>query len=182
MGVVWCKRAWEVRGVEHGRVDGCLQVLSENGVSEEKLKRPLVLLVAAGCAERKAWFAVAKRERRAERGPRPFAAFQVIGMLGVEVEHLGSRAEAEAEAWDHRRALQPSTARGVRAWRTPCRGGCDRRTGSRWRQGRRARGAAAVEGRRAPGSTARTWPRSSRENQRSQALHAWPERRQGPQP
>src|SRR5207302_468738 len=113
MGVVWCKRAWEVRGVEHGRVDGCLQVLSENGVSEEKLKRPLVLLVAAGCAERKAWFAVAKRERRAERGPRPFAAFQVIGMLGVEVEHLGSRAEAEAEAWDHRRALQPSTARGA---------------------------------------------------------------------
>src|SRR5437879_5500857 len=113
MGVVWCKRTWEVRGVEHGRVDGCLQVLSENGVSEEKLKRPLVLLVAAGCAERKAWFAVAKRERRAERGPRPFAAFQVIGVLGVEVEHLGSRAEAEAEAWDHRRALQPSTARGA---------------------------------------------------------------------
>src|SRR5438309_1371229 len=113
MGVVWCKRAWEVRGVEHGRVDGCLQVLSENAVSEEKLKRPLVLLVAAGCAERKAWFAVAKRERRAERGLRPFAAFQVIGMLGVEVEHLGWRAEAEAEAWDHRRALQPSSARGA---------------------------------------------------------------------
>src|SRR3989441_6062443 len=118
MGVVWCKRAWEVRGVEHGRVDGCLQVLSENGVSEEKLKRPLVLVVAAGCAEREAWFAVAKRERRAERGPRPLAAFQVIEMLGVEVEHLGSRAEAEAEAWNHRRALQHPPL-GVQATRFP---------------------------------------------------------------
>src|SRR2546422_3258807 len=113
MGVVWCKRAWEVRGVEHGRVDGCLQVMPKDSVSEEKLERPLVLLVASGCAEREAWFAVAKCDRRAERCPRPLAAFQMIGVLRVEVEHLGSGAEAEAEAWNHRRALQPSAARGA---------------------------------------------------------------------
>src|SRR5438132_7878782 len=110
MRVVWRERAWEVRVVEHGRVDGGLKVMPKNSVSEEELERPLVLVVAPGCAEREARFTVAKGERRAERRPRPLAALQVIGMLRVEVEHLGARAQAEAEAWDHRRALQPSTA------------------------------------------------------------------------
>src|SRR5712692_11858179 len=34
----------------------------------------------------------------------------MVGMVGVEVEHLGARAEAEAEDWNHWRALQPAAA------------------------------------------------------------------------
>ena len=76
--------------------------MPENGVREEKFKRPLVLLVAARRAERETRFAVPKSERRAEGGPRPLAALQAVGMLGVEVEHLGSRAEAKSQASNHR--------------------------------------------------------------------------------
>lgn len=100
-----------MRRVEHGRIQRGLQVEAEDGMSEEELKRPLVLLISARRAEGQARFAMAKGEGWAQRRARPLAAFDVIGMLRIQVEHLRPRAEAEAKAGNDRRALQPSSAR-----------------------------------------------------------------------
>src|SRR5260370_1927573 len=103
----------EVRGVEHRRVVRGLQAVAENHVRQEEFERPLILLIAAGSAERDPRLAIAEHERRAESGTRPFAAFDAVGVIGIEVEHLRPRTEAEAQAVDDRRALQPASA-----WRT----------------------------------------------------------------
>src|ERR1700680_3369059 len=105
------KGAREVRRVEHGRIDRCLQVMSEHGVREEELQRPLILLIAPWSAERDSGLAITHGQRRTERRPRPLAAFDAVWMLGIKVEHLRPRAEAETEALDHRGALQPPSAR-----------------------------------------------------------------------
>ena len=113
MRLVGRKGAREVRGVEHGRVVRGLQIVAEDGVRQEEFERPLILLIAAGSAEGDRRLAIAERECRAQGGPRPFGAFDVVGVIGIEVEHLRPRPQAEAQAVDDRRALQPASA-----WRT----------------------------------------------------------------
>src|SRR5258708_25828046 len=94
------ERAWKVRRVKHGSVDGRLQVTVEDGVRQEELQRPLVLLVAPRSAKGQPRLAVAQRERRAECRARSLSAFEVVWVSWVQVQHLGARAEAEAEARD----------------------------------------------------------------------------------
>ena len=60
-----------MRRVEHRRVDRGLQVEPEDRMGEEELQRPLVLLVAAGSAERQHGPVVAHGQRRRERRARP---------------------------------------------------------------------------------------------------------------
>ena len=91
MRVVGRERARKMRGVEHGRVVRCLQTETENDVRQEEFERPLILLIATGSAECDPRLAITERESRAEGGPRPFAAFDAIGVVGIEVEHLRSR-------------------------------------------------------------------------------------------
>src|SRR6266852_7624801 len=113
MRLVRRKGAREVRGVEHRRVVRGLQAVAEDDVRQKEFERPLILLIAAGSAERDPRLAITERESRAEGGTRPFAAFDAIGVIGIEVEHLRPRPQAEAQAVDDRRALQPASA-----WRT----------------------------------------------------------------
>lgn len=81
MRLVGRKGAREVRSVEHRRVVRGLQTVAEDDVRQEEFERPLVLLIAAGSAERDRRLAVAERESRAQGGPRPFAAFDVVGVV-----------------------------------------------------------------------------------------------------
>src|SRR5216684_166634 len=110
MRVMRRKRAGEVRGVEHGRVDGGLKIKAENDVRQEELERPLILLIAPGSAERDPRLALTQREGRAEGSARTLAALDAVGVVRIEVEHLRSRAEAKTQAVDDRRALQPASA------------------------------------------------------------------------
>ena len=80
-----------MRGVEHGRVVRCLQTETEDDVGQEEFERPLILLIATGSAECDPRLTIAERESRAEGGPRPFASFDAVGVVGIEVEHLRSR-------------------------------------------------------------------------------------------
>src|SRR5258708_10101638 len=104
------ERAWKVRGVKHRSVDRRLQVVSEDGVRQEKLQGPLVLLVTARGAESQPRLAVAQRERRAECRAGSLSAFEMVWVLSIEIQHVRAGAEAEAEAGEDRRALQPATA------------------------------------------------------------------------
>ena len=97
LGLARIERAREVRRVEHRRVDRRLQVAPVHRVGEEELERPLVLLVAAGRAERQHRPVVAHRQRRRQRRPRPPPAHQRRRQPLLEPEHLRARAEAEAE-------------------------------------------------------------------------------------
>ena len=54
------ERVGEVLGVKHRGVDRRLQIVIEDGMREEELERPLVLLVGAGRAEGKARLAIAQ--------------------------------------------------------------------------------------------------------------------------
>src|SRR5712691_1324110 len=114
MRVMRRKRAREMRGMEHWRVDGGLQIEAENDVRKEELERPLILLIAPGSAERDPWLALTQREGRAERSPRTFAALDAVGVVRIQVEHLRSRAKAKTQAVDDRRALQPASAGSAR--------------------------------------------------------------------
>src|SRR5579864_2685019 len=91
------ERARERLCVMPRRVDRLLQVHPEMDVREERVERPLILLVAARCAEREIRLAVARDERRRERRPRPFARLERVRQACLEPEHLRARAETEAE-------------------------------------------------------------------------------------
>src|SRR5437762_4990016 len=67
------ERRREMVGAERGRVDRGLEVVTEDGVPEERVQRPLVLRVAAGRPEGEIGLAVAEGERRRERGARALA-------------------------------------------------------------------------------------------------------------
>ena len=91
------ERAREVLGVDERRVDRRLQIHPEIDDVEQELQRPLVLLVAAGRAEDHVRPAVARRERRRQRGPRPLARREGVRVAGRQVEDLGASPEREAE-------------------------------------------------------------------------------------
>ena len=80
----------EMFRVPCGRVDRFLHVHLAMNVPKEELRRPLVLLVAAGRAPREIGFAVAQRERRAERRAWTFAGRKPGRMFFVEPERLRS--------------------------------------------------------------------------------------------
>src|SRR3954454_5607960 len=103
------ERRRKVLVVEHRRVDRLLQVDAEVREREEEDERPLVLLVAAGRAERER-LAVAPGERRRERRPRSLARLERARQAFLQPEHLAAGAEAETEAGDNRRSVEPATA------------------------------------------------------------------------
>ena len=84
-------------GVMARRVDRGLEVEPVMDVGEEGVQRPLVLLVAAGCADRETRLAAAGGQRRRERGPRTFAGRDRVRQALLEPEHLRPRPETEAE-------------------------------------------------------------------------------------
>ena len=104
--------ARHVLRAEARRVDRLLQVQAVVDVAQERVQRPLVLLVAAGRAEREVRVAVAQGQRRRQRGARPLARRDGVGVGRVEPEHLAAHGDREAEARHHRRAREPAAARG----------------------------------------------------------------------
>src|SRR5262249_23657518 len=82
-------------GVVLRRLDRLLQVEPEVDVAEKRVQRPLVLLVAAGCAEGEIRLAAARGHRRRQRRPRPLPRLQRARQALLEPEHLGPGAEAE---------------------------------------------------------------------------------------
>ena len=73
----------EVAGDEPWRLDGLLDVHAEDDVIQEDLQHALRLHVAAWRAERHQEFALAHRERRIRREPRPLAGRRARGVVGV---------------------------------------------------------------------------------------------------
>ena len=94
--------------------------------ARKKSQRPLVLLVAARGAERQHGPAVAQRQGRRERRPRPRAADQ-RRRQPCSSQNICARVPRQSRARDRRRALQPAAA-GRRA-RPGCRSGRRRRGG-----------------------------------------------------
>src|SRR5207249_1497220 len=72
---------------------------------------PLILVVAPRRAEGEIGPLVLEDETGRERGARALPRRQAGGKPRLEPEHLGPAAEAESQARDHRRAVQPA-ARG----------------------------------------------------------------------
>ena len=68
--------------------------------------------VAAGRAEHHARPAVLRDQGGRERGARPLAGLQAVGVRGVEEEHLRPRAQREAQPRDDRRGAEPAAAGG----------------------------------------------------------------------
>src|SRR5262249_27962985 len=77
-------------------------------VAHEQLRRPLILLIAAGRTPGEIRLAVAQRERGRKRRARALAGSKRSGMPLLQPEHLAARAEAEAELRNDGRRLQPA--------------------------------------------------------------------------
>src|SRR5262245_12527589 len=95
--------------VPRGSIDCVLQVHLGMDVPQEELRRPLVLLITSGRAPRQIGFAVAQRERRAERCAWTLAGRKASRVLFVEPEHLRARAKSEAKFGNDRGRLKPTT-------------------------------------------------------------------------
>ena len=91
----------EMRGRKARRLDRFLHVHPEVDKIQEKLKRPLILLIAAGRAEGEEGFGATRRDRGGQRGARAFARSQSIGMSLIETEGLNASSERKAERVDH---------------------------------------------------------------------------------
>src|SRR5262249_27024049 len=102
------ERDREVLGVPGRRIDRLLKIESPMDMAQEELRRPLVLLVAAGRAPREIRLAVTQRQGGRQRGARPFAGLERSRMVFLQPEHLPPGAEAESEFRNHRRGLQPA--------------------------------------------------------------------------
>src|SRR6266508_6301727 len=87
------ERARKVIRVVLGCLDRRLQVHRAHDVVEEGVQGPLILLVAAGRAERDLRLAVTEDERRRERRPRTRAGAQRRRQPLLEPEHLRPRPE-----------------------------------------------------------------------------------------
>src|SRR3954452_1029968 len=111
LAVARVERAREVVRVDARRVDRLLQVQSAVDMPEEEVERPLVLLVAAGRAEREIWIAAAECERRRKRRARALAGLERVRQSLFEPEHLRARAQREAELRHDGRAPEPAAGR-----------------------------------------------------------------------
>ena len=100
--------------VPGGCVDRLLQILTGMDVTQEELRDPLVLLIAARRAPGEVGLAIAQRELGRKRRARALAGRKRGRMALFEPEHLRAGAEAEAKLGDHRRGLQPAARGGCR--------------------------------------------------------------------
>src|SRR5205814_4521940 len=104
------ERARKRLGVMARRVDGRLEVEIEVDVREERLERPLILLVAARRPEGEIRVAAASDERPRERRPRTLAPLERAREPVLQREHLRARAEAEPQLGNLRLAAPPAGA------------------------------------------------------------------------
>src|SRR5260370_34714596 len=70
----------------------------------------MIVLGATRGAEGDPRLVVAQSQGWAESRPWSLAALNVVWVVGIEVEHLCTGAEAESKTLDHGRALQPTSA------------------------------------------------------------------------
>jgi len=99
--------------MDGGRIQRLLNVHLEVDIVQKKLQRPLILTVAAGCAEDHKRLAVTRHQRRRQRRTGTFARAKSVWTLSIQVEHLAACAQREAQTLDHRRRPDPaSTGRG----------------------------------------------------------------------
>src|SRR5262245_42682311 len=90
------------------RIDCFLQIHLAVNVSEKKLRRPLVLLVAAGRPPSQIRLAVARGQRRAECRTGAFAGGETGGMILVKPKRLGTGPQPETELGNDGGRLQPA--------------------------------------------------------------------------
>src|SRR5262249_1733869 len=105
------ERDWEMLGVPGRGIDRLLQIHAGMDVAHEQLRRPLILLIAAGRAPGEIRLPVTQRERGRKRRARPFAGSERGGMSLLQPEHLGARAESKSEFRNDGRGLQPAAGR-----------------------------------------------------------------------
>src|SRR5581483_1223814 len=105
------ERARERLRVVVGGVDRGLEVHPEMHVGEERVERPLILLIASGRTEREHGLVVTGDERRRERRPGTLAGRERVRQPLLEPEHLRARTEAEAELGNDGGAVEPAAAR-----------------------------------------------------------------------
>ena len=89
-----------------------LKIQPRVNVPEEKLRDPLILLVAAWCSPGEVGFAIAQRHCGRQRRARALAGSKARRVALLEHKHLRARAEAEAERRNCRGRLQPAAGRG----------------------------------------------------------------------
>src|SRR3954452_3608046 len=104
LAVALIDRAREGGRVGARRGDLLLQVQAAVDMPEEEVERPLVLLVAAGRAEREVWGAAAESKRRREPRARALAGRGRVRQSLFEPEHLRARAQRQIELRHDRRA------------------------------------------------------------------------------
>ena len=102
-----------MQAVKRGRVDRLLQVRqAEVHQVEEEVQAPLVLLVAARCAECDPPSVRELRQRGSQSRTGALARRQGVGVLWVQHEHLAARADGEAELRDDGGGGDPAPTRG----------------------------------------------------------------------
>src|SRR5437660_1534021 len=94
--------------LKHRRIDRLLQAHAVMYEPQEYREYPLLLLVAAGRAERQIWRAIARDQRGRERDARTRARSQGRGVALFEPANLAARRNRKAETRHHRRSLQPA--------------------------------------------------------------------------
>ena len=149
-------------GVPGRRVDRRLQVQPAEHVAQQEAQLPLVLLVAAGGAERQGRHAVAQRQRRRERGARALARQQRVRQARAPARSSapGCPGGSRARGWSASSAASRRTAwprrccpSGRRRRRGRCRRGSCR---ARRRSARRRRPARRPQAPGPGGGTVRT--------------------------
>ena len=96
--------------MDRWRVECFLQVHTKVDVVEEELERPLLLRVAAGCAERHEGIAALRNKRGCQRRAGTLARLESVRAVRVQVKHLAASAEWEAESLDYGGSTKPATA------------------------------------------------------------------------
>lgn len=99
----WPERGREMFSMPGGGVDRLLQIMPGMNMAKQKLRRPLILLVATRRSPGEVRFTAAQSKRWRQGGARPLSGLQRSRMFFVQPEHLRARAEAEAKAWNDRR-------------------------------------------------------------------------------
>src|SRR5207244_6002544 len=102
------ERLHHVLGLKHRRVDRLLQAHAVMHEAQENAERPLLLLIAAWCAECQIWLAATRDEGRRERDAWTRSAAQRRRMAILQPAHLPARRDRKPEARHHRRSLQPA--------------------------------------------------------------------------
>ena len=89
-----------------------LQVLAVHHMADQKIRLPLVLLIAARRAVNHIGFAVLIGHGGRQRCPGPASGHKARGFAIFKPKHLHTRSQAKPEFRDHRGTLQPPPRRG----------------------------------------------------------------------